>query len=432
MKILLVNPPNSGISIAVEKFGLKDTQKIFKGEPFALEVLAGNLENHETRILDLKIPGESLEKEISGFSPDLVAFTSLACEANTVLRLSRETKNINRKIIIVIGGVHATSDPAFFNREYIDYLIIGLGKLSFRELVDSLETNGYQEELAGVARTNPQTEILFIRRKYDNRDLVEEKAPAYDLITRYRNNYVIDSLGISMGYINTAYGCPNHCSFCCIGNITGNRYLEHNAECAVRDLRLLEDIPIIRLVDANTFANTARAKNLCEAIQSNGFKKRFIADACADTIVSDPGLFEQWQRAGLYAVIIGFEEINNERLSDWNKKNTLDIVQRAIEILHELKISIVGDFIVSPDYCEDDFRKLETFVEKSAIELPVLSVLTPLPGTPLCKTMQNDIIIQNLDYYTLGNAVTMTTLPEKIFYTILTELQDRFHHKASL
>ena len=54
MKILLVNPPNSGISIPVEKYGLKATQKIFKGEPFALEVLAGNLENHEIRIIDLK------------------------------------------------------------------------------------------------------------------------------------------------------------------------------------------------------------------------------------------------------------------------------------------------------------------------------------------------------------------------------------------
>lgn len=432
MKILLVNPPNAGISIPVEKFGLKETQKIFKGEPFALEVLAGNLENHETKIIDLKIPGESLEKEISTFSPDIVAFTSLTCEANTVLNLSRETKGIDKKIKIAVGGVHASSDPAFFNRDFIDYLIIGLGKHTFRRLVDSLERNGYPEELAGVAGTDPQAGISFIRRGFDRTDLVEEKPPAYDLVTVYRKNYVIDSLGISMGYINTAYGCPNNCSFCCIGNITGNRYIEHNIECVIRDLTLLEDIPVIRLVDANTFANPDRAKKLCNAIKSSNFKKRFIADACADSIVSDPGLFEQWQKAGLHAVIIGFEEINNERLSGWRKKSTLVIVQKAIEILHDLEISIVGDFIISPDYCENDFRKLETFVEKSAIELPVFSVLTPLPGTPLYKTMQNDIIIHNLDYYTLGNAVTETALPEKEFYTILTGLQDRFHRKARL
>ncbi|MCK5504439.1 MAG: cobalamin-dependent protein [Thermodesulfovibrionia bacterium] len=432
MKILLVNPPNSGISVPVEKYGLKETQKIFKGEPFALEVLAGNLENHDTRILDLKIPGESLEKEISSFSPDLVAFTSLTCEANTVLKISRKTKDIDKNITIVVGGVHASSDPDFFNRDHIDYLITGLGKLSFRELVDSLETNGCPEEPVGVARTNPQSELSFVRRKFTRSDLVEEKPPAYDLITKYRDNYVIDSLGITMGYINTACGCPNQCSFCCIGNTTGNRYLEHSLECVIRDLSLLKDIPIIRLVDANTFAHPGRARNLCNAIKDNGFKKRFIADACADSIVSDLDLFAQWQKAGLHAVIIGFEEIDNERLSNWKKKNTFVIVQKAIEILHDLNISIVGNFIISPDYREDDFRKIETFIEKSAIALPVLSVLTPLPGTPLCKTMQNDIIIHNLDYYTLGNAVTKTALPEREFYTILTELQDKFHRNAKL
>ena len=432
MKILLVNPPNSGISIPVEKYGLKKTQKIFKGEPFALEVLAGNLENHETRILDLKIPGESLEKEISSFSPDIVAFTSLTCEANTVLKLSRKTKDIDKNITVVVGGVHASSDPVFFNRDYIDYLIIGLGKLSFRELVDSLETNGCPEGPVGVARTNPQSGLSFVRRKFTRSDLVEEKPPAYDLVAKYRDNYVIDSLGISMGYINTACGCPNRCSFCCIGNTTGNRYIEHNLESVIRDLKLLGDIPLIRLVDANTFANPDRARDLCKAIMSNTFKKRFIADACADSIVSDPDLFAQWRKAGLHAVIIGFEEIDNKRLSNWKKKNTFVIVQKAIEILHDLNISIVGDFIVSPDYLENDFRRLENFIEKSAIALPVLSVLTPLPGTPLCKTMQNDIIIHNLDYYTLGNAVTKTTLPEREFYTILTGLQDKFHRNAKL
>jgi len=43
MRILLVNPPNCGKSIPEERYGIDSLKQIFRGEPLALETLAGNL-----------------------------------------------------------------------------------------------------------------------------------------------------------------------------------------------------------------------------------------------------------------------------------------------------------------------------------------------------------------------------------------------------
>lgn len=78
MKILLINPPNSGKSIPEKQYGITSIKAIFKGEPLALEVLAGNLYDHDVVILDLKAESASAPMEtINRFTPDLVGITSV-------------------------------------------------------------------------------------------------------------------------------------------------------------------------------------------------------------------------------------------------------------------------------------------------------------------------------------------------------------------
>jgi len=38
MRILLINPPDSGRSIPEEEYGVTSIKQIFKGEPFGIEV----------------------------------------------------------------------------------------------------------------------------------------------------------------------------------------------------------------------------------------------------------------------------------------------------------------------------------------------------------------------------------------------------------
>ncbi len=431
MKILLINPPNCGRSIPEERYGIDSIRQIFRGEPLALEVLAGNLPEHDVRILDLKVEPDGMQQALAAFRPDLVGFTSVTCEANTVLRLASEVKE-SCNSLVVVGGIHASSDPSFFNHPSIDYIVIGLGKSSFAELVKSIMTGNLKPQIPGVAATNPGKELLFTPRVFGSADLAESACPRYDLVATYRNSYTLSAVGTRLGLVVSAFGCPYSCSFCCISSMTGGSYLTHSIDVVVAQIKMLEDLQVIRLVDANTFGNTLHAALLAEAIISAGIRKHFIADVRSDTVVKNPSLMRKWKEAGLRSVVIGFEEIVDKNLTYFNKESSVALNDEAIAILHELGITIVGDFIVSPDYDDACFDALESYVTRNAIDLPILTVLTPLPGTRLHARLKERITIKDLDYYTLTNAVMPTRLGEERFYQQYARLIKSFHANAKI
>ncbi|MBP1748798.1 MAG: radical protein, partial [Deltaproteobacteria bacterium] len=108
------------------------------------------------------------------------------------------------------------------------------------------------------------------------------------------------------------------------------------------------------------------------------------------------------------------------------------INSEAIAILHDTGITIIGDFIVSPDYDEQQFRELKDYLEKNPVDLPMISILTPLPGTPLYTSMKERITIHDLDYYTLTNAVVPVRMDEKAFYQNYADLMRSGHRGAKL
>ncbi len=432
MNILLINPPDCGRSIPEERYGIDSLKQIFRGEPLALEELAGNLLGYNVRIVDLKASPEGLDEELSDFVPDVVGITGVTCEANSMLSIASKIKK-RCSPIVVVGGSHASNDPAFFNHEFVDYIIVGLGKKVFAELVSQLGAgNGDDITLPGLIRTKPGQKLQRPLHCNSVLDLVEDKPPAYAMVSRYRSHYILEKLGINMGFVASAYGCTHRCSFCCIKGQTGGNYLTKSIDAVVRDIKLLGDIPVIRLVDANTFGNIDRAKNLCRALVKAEIKKQYLADIRSDTVVRHPEMLQEWKEAGLRAVVIGFEEISDASLSAMNKANKASINTEAISILNDLGITIVGDFIISPDYDENDFERLGNYLSEKPIDLPMITVMTPLPGTPLYEQQKSRIVNHNLDYYTLTNAVTKTKLNEKLFYTLYAELISNSHNNARI
>ncbi|GAB6904427.1 Fe-S oxidoreductase [Desulfosarcina cetonica] len=414
MNILLVNPPNCGRSIPEERYGIAGIKMIFRGEPLSLETVAGHLAGHAVFIADLKADPEALSSEKLPFAPDVVGLTGVTCEANTVLALAEALK-ARFGAVVVIGGHHASCDPFFFSRPFVDHVVVGLGKLSFRQLIDAIET-GRPPDVAGILNVHDGKPGAFTPRCYSAADLVDDCPPRYDLVRQHRDTYVMSGVGGKTGFVASAFGCTHGCAFCCIPNMAGGRYLLHSNAAVVRDVQAIGDVNTIRLVDANTFGNVTLATDLARQFMAAGIKTPLVADVRSDTVVRHPDLFALWQQAGLRVAVIGFEEISDRRLTMLDKRNTVATNIAATRILKDLGIRIVGDFIVSPDYTQAEFDRLGDFIDQSGIDLPIPAILTPLPGTPLHRRMAEKIRIHNLDYYTFTNAVTATRMAEERFY----------------
>jgi hypothetical protein len=92
----------------------------------------------------------------------------------------------------------------------------------------------------------------------------------------------------------------------------------------------------------------------------------------------------------------------------------------------------VGDFIVSPDYGHAEFDGLLDFLDRNPVDLPIFTVLTPLPGTALHGACHERIVNRDLDYYTLSNAVLPTRLEEEAFYGRYADLFRLTHPRARI
>jgi radical SAM superfamily enzyme YgiQ (UPF0313 family) len=115
-----------------------------------------------------------------------------------------------------------------------------------------------------------------------------------------------------------------------------------------------------------------------------------------------------------------------------NKASTAAVNREAIRILRQIGLTIVGDFIVSPDYDERRFDALAAWTDDNPVDLPMYTVLTPLPGTALYAAMKDRITNHDLDYYTLTNAVVPTLLEERTFYEKFAALIKTGHAGAKL
>lgn len=432
MQIVLINPPNCGKSIPEDNYGIKSIKMIFRGEPLALQTLAGNISNHDVTIVDLKAEPDSLDLYLQDNGiPDLVGITGVTCEANTVLSIAFNIKtrfaDATKKPVIVVGGHHASADPDFFNCTFIDYVVVGLGKKSFSDLVAAIDEGKENISIPGIAKTNSRTRLSYQPRKFSFVDLVDDVAPRYDLVAQHRDKYVMSGVGGKVGFVSTAFGCTHRCFFCSIPYLTDGKYISHSIESAIRDIKLLGDIPLIRFVDANTFGDIKLAEKFAQAIIDLNLGKKIVADVRADTVVNNPKLMELWKKAGLASVVIGFEEISDIRLKMLNKKTKFDVNVEALQILASIGINVIGDFIISPDYTEKEFDDLDQFIDSNPIALPVPSVLTPIPGTPLHRQLKDKIRVFDLDYYTFSNAVTDTYLPEEQFYSKYANMLEKLH-----
>ena len=110
--------------------------------------------------------------------------------------------------------------------------------------------------------------------------------------------------------------------------MTDGRYLTHRPAAVLRDMKLLGDVPVVRLVDANTFGDLENALCLGQCIIESGLKKAIVADVRAETVTRHPDLFRLWKQAGLASVVIGFEEISDAGLERLNKRSSVAATSR--------------------------------------------------------------------------------------------------------
>jgi radical SAM superfamily enzyme YgiQ (UPF0313 family) len=421
MRILLVSPPSGDLTI-----GLKHIAKV---EPLGLEIIGAAVPDHQVELLDMELDTD-LASALQRFQPDIVGASAQIVQTYSARRVLKTAKQFNPNILTVLGGHHATLCPEEFNAPYIDAIVLGEGVPAFREIVDRHRQGRSFDDVAGLALPRAG-QLIFTTPRPLPTTLDHLPFPDRSLTAKYRSRYfyLFES---PVASIQTSLGCTFPCNFCSCQKFSRRHFIARSPELVVEDLSRIEQ-EFVMFCDDHSFIDVKRMERLHDLIVERGIRKRYFAYTRADCVVQHPQVFEKWARIGLQLVMTGLEAIDDSNIDALNKRSSLDLNERAIEVLQKNGIALSAGFVVMPDYTEADFKRIDAYVRaRPNIVLTELTPLTPLPATDLYAEEQATVVTHHREMYDLAHFVVPTKLPPQEMNRLLRQYYLRVVWRAIL
>ncbi len=419
MKILLVQPA----PFEPGRLGLENI--IWLSEPVALTSLAAMVPQHDVRILDLRLEADTeLNRVLLDFQPDVVGTTAMTTDcyqARAVLEVAKRT--LRNGVFTIVGGHHPTLCPEEYDDPAIDAVCLGEGEETFAELIAHLEAGRPRLALGGIRglRFRDERGLSFTSPKRPQvRDLDTFPAPARHLLPKkYRQQYFF-TVAWPMASIFTSRGCSFDCNFCAIWEFYERRTRYLSAQAICDRLEQIEE-RFVFFLDDNFLTSEKRLVALCEEMERRKLKKWWGTQGRTDFIAGRPELMKRLRDNGLMMVLSGYESNDDHALEALRKSNTMEKNRRAAELMRGLGIISTGIFMVRPDFSEADFELLWRTINELGVAIPLVTILSPLPGTQLYREKKDELLTHDVRFFDLLHAVLPTTLPRERFYELYTQ-----------
>lgn len=300
---------------------------------------------------------------------DLVALTSYSAQIYEAYELARTYRE--NGIPVVIGGTHVIAEPEEA-KKYATSVVLGEAESLWPQIVKDFGDNNlqpiYQEEHPGTY------------------DLSTSPLPKYDLLDPTKYNRIT---------VQTSRGCPHECTFCAGSKLFGSGYRQKPIELVIREIQKIKELwptPFIEFADDNTFVDKHWSRELLKALIPLEIKWFAETDI---SVADDEELLESMYHSGCYQLLIGLESTRAESLEgidthNWKLKQSARYLE-AINTIQSKGITVNGCFIVGFDGdTVTVFKDIRDFIEQSKLLEAQVTVLTPYPGTPLCKRLKNE------------------------------------------
>jgi len=334
------------------------------------------------------------------FSSCVLLMSSITRTSPQSLELARDYKLVNPNGTVIGGGPDPTFRPEDWLRD-VDIVVMGEGEKTISELMERLiESPNNLDDINGLAfKKGKEIEITKPRKLLTSEELSQLPHPFYNPKTRGE---------ITTGVIETSRGCPNDCDFCTVTKFYGRQYRTKSIDYVIEEMKQIKDIGEYSFfTDDNLTAIPNRAVKLLEAIAENGLKKYSLAQTTIK-LADKPELMHALKIAGIKALCIGIESINDITLQNYKKPYTAKQNKEAIKTLKKAGFWIHGMMMLGG---EGD--TIETLKETSAwinqnLDSAQLFSPIPIPGSHFFDKMkeQGRILTKDWSLYDGQHVIT--------------------------
>lgn len=157
----------------------------------------------------------------------------------------------------------------------------------------------------------------------------------------------------------------------------------------------------IEFLDDTFTLNQKRAEKICDGIIEQGWDISWGASSRVDTLSKK--LVEKMKKAGCWIIFLGIESGSQEILNAIGKGITIEQVKRAVKIVKDAGIEVLGSFIIGfPQDTIETIKKTIKFAKSLNLDYAQFSILTPYPGTPIYDYAKknNMLLTENWSRYT--------------------------------
>lgn len=368
----------------------------------ALSSIAANLDKrHTVTIADLVLKRKDVKQAVlealEKSDPEVVGLSTMTFQYDTAVKIARFVKQINPQIKTVLGGYHATvgweeitGGP---DARHFDFVVRGEGDILFNELIDSLEGG---RDIASIGGLSHKKDGVFVHNG---------PRPLED-VNRIRLPYRGKRLwggyhtwGLPLDLIESSRGCVLPCSFCSITRMYGRTFRRRDVSLVLQDIANAKKAGAKTLffVDDNITLDLKRLEKLTEEIIAQGHDDMiYYVQATSAAIAKSPELVKKMARAGFTIVFLGIENILDTNLTLLKKGDIAVKSRKAIELLHESGISVVGGLILgNPD---DDAGRIEAnyqFAHEMKIDFFYDQIITPYLKTEMREELLREGLVTN-------------------------------------
>ncbi|MBS2968543.1 B12-binding domain-containing radical SAM protein [Metabacillus sp. KIGAM252] len=345
----------------------------------------------------IKDPSINIVSDLFKRNPDAIGFSCYIWNIEETIKVINMLKKIKPELVIVLGGPEVTYDVLDWMERIpqADYIVIGEGEQTFKQLLQAIDQDLPIETVKGIAyredgkvRIQPQANKL---------DLKELPSP-------FRFEEDLSSLSKRVTYVETSRGCPFSCQFCLSSIEVGVRYFDR--EKVKEDIRFLMDhgAKTIKFVDRTFNISRSYAMEMFQFLidehrPGTVFQFEITADIMRPEVIQ---FLNDNAPKGLFRFEIGVQSTNDETNDLVMRRQNFSKLTRTVMMVKEgQKIEQHLDLIAGlPEEDYQSFKKTFNDVFAMRPEELQLGFLKMLRGTGLrLRAAQHDYVYMDHSPY---------------------------------
>lgn len=293
-------------------------------------------------------------------------------------------------VTTIAGGQHFVGENiSEALRNGIDYVVIGEGEETVKDLLRAVRDNSDKSRIAGIAFQRDERTVQTPAREL-LRDFSMLPLPDFSLV-RYAR--------ISIYPVSWVRGCGMHCEFCTVKGKVRCPAPEHVLE-QITSLVERRNARVFFVVDDLFGQNRPATLTLCRLIreyqESVGVRLDITVQIRLDK-ARDLELLQAMRDARITSVAIGFESPISEELAAMNKKVRPEEMVSMSRTFHKAGFLVHGMFIFGYPAPEgvifrmparERVRRFRRFIKKAKIDTIQVLLPVPLPGTAMTERLQ--------------------------------------------